>query len=345
MLDNLLGRRLSRKADRAAAFTLIELLVVIAIIALLISILLPSLQKAREQSKRTVCLATIKALATTSRLYAADDPGAWGIPVHPLQYKQDTDTPSYVGAYEYGGKSGVGFVNGNRDVKRYGTKEGFGPGTRALNNIMFKGGVPDYTNGTQEQWDRDEKLELKQYKCPSDNGPPRGGHCQDWINEGKDISSFDWFGTSYAANIFMIGSSNGTCCISTNSPYLRPISRVPNPSRTIYYEENIGRWAWSAKNEWCTFLTGSEVDPGPTGAIRGWHGQDWFYNRAFVDAHAEYQKVLIEGTKGPNGFFNHYFSFHGSDRRQPYILDIGLCQRRGGGRVVARSLAGPICDV
>ena len=51
------------------AFTLIELLVVIAIIALLISILLPSLASAREQSKSAACLAHIKNIPTTRRLY------------------------------------------------------------------------------------------------------------------------------------------------------------------------------------------------------------------------------------------------------------------------------------
>jgi hypothetical protein len=95
--------------------------------------------------------------------------------------------------------------------------------------------------------------------------------------------------------------------MSSNSPYLRPISRVPTPARTLYYEENIGRWAWSCKNELddCLWI-GQGVDPGPTKAVRGWHGKDWTYNRAFVDAHAEFQKVFIEGTEDSNGYANHY---------------------------------------
>ena len=53
-------------------FTLIELLVVIAIIAILMAILLPALNRAKEQGKRAVCLFNLKQLTFAWLLYADD---------------------------------------------------------------------------------------------------------------------------------------------------------------------------------------------------------------------------------------------------------------------------------
>lgn len=238
---------------------------------------------------------------------------ARGIPVHPGQFAQDSNDPTFIGAYEWGGKSGVGrpdFLGGDSPLhSKYGTKAGFGPATRPLNDVLYPSGFKDNGNPYNRVGaTNDTTLELGLFSCPADDGPPRGGHCSDWVAHSEQ-SSFDHFGNSYAANVFLTGHPGR---VGSNSPYLRPLSRVPTPARTLYYEENIGRWAWAARRENCDVIASvfPGVDPGPTRVIRGWHGADWTYNRAFVDSHAETQRILIEGTEDAEGYSLHYRNEH-----------------------------------
>ncbi len=73
--------------NRKSAFTLIELLVVVAIIALLISILLPTLARAREQTRSVKCLANLKTLGQGVLVFTAENKDKLPGPLHPALYK------------------------------------------------------------------------------------------------------------------------------------------------------------------------------------------------------------------------------------------------------------------
>src|SRR5437762_14221327 len=63
--------------NRKKAFTLVELLVVIGIIAVLISMLLPALNKAREQARSAKCLSNLRQLAIATIQYCNNNKGSF----------------------------------------------------------------------------------------------------------------------------------------------------------------------------------------------------------------------------------------------------------------------------
>jgi prepilin-type N-terminal cleavage/methylation domain-containing protein len=91
------------------AFTLIELLVVISIIALLIAILLPALQKARDQALLVKCLSNTRQSLVAINGYANDHDGQWPNNTQAMIDGEDADPREWNGRYAYLADSNYGY--------------------------------------------------------------------------------------------------------------------------------------------------------------------------------------------------------------------------------------------
>jgi hypothetical protein len=279
MVANSTGRR---SATARSAFTLIELAAVGAAAAVLITQALLGAAALRGKSRAVSCQDKLGQIARASLVYGAADAFEQVIPVGVGDVDSQYTRFSF---YAFGGKSGVG-VASDPAQSEFGTGNQMGPARRPLNAILFKTPFPDwYAQEVVEHYLDDARLDLDVYHCPDDRGFP-GMHHRAWKDSG--LSSYDFYGTSYAANAFWISDPLSPRYLMTNSMYWRPASFVPNPGNTIMYWENAARYALYSDNP----EYGADQPPGECrryfGApyiAHGWHGQDWRFNAALGDGH------------------------------------------------------------
>lgn len=247
-------------------FTVLELLVVIGITGLLIGLAVPGLSKARALGKRVQCLANLHALSGAAAAYAADDPGGQILPAHPIA---DRNVLHDEGFFDYGGATGAANV---WEGKRFGPSSERVAASRPLNDLLFS-----------RVDDSDASFDV--FRCPSDEGLPRGAHTSNprffdapMLNQPMFASvGTSYLGNAYRARIRPPGARAPR--YFSIGPFLRSGSAIPSPGSTVLLCEAV---MW--------YNTARPVSSGRIGwqGLPGWHSQSAQYNVAFADGHSRY---------------------------------------------------------
>lgn len=277
----------STRFGRCPAFTLIELLVVIAIIAMLISILLPALNSAREQGRKTVCLTNMRSIGMAVNQYLGND-------------EQENLPWTYI----YGPDQRTGQPSPWPD----GVDEAFPQGARFVSSYTWGGQIATkpYSDDARSHGDfwvtpaevrplnayldasATGRAAIKVTQCPGDRSAvsPRVGdrtqHDQAPIQDEGSRTSYEAYGNSYSINWFFMEEPDLTGWRLRNL--------FDHGKHSIWMNRNGSRaseWVIMWENQVDQLLDGATISMG--GRLGGgWHRRFSNHTFLFLDGHVEH---------------------------------------------------------
>ncbi len=284
--------------------SLIELISLIGVASIALMQASSALSDVRSKSRSLSCQDKLGQIARASLVYASQDRHENAIPIC---IRDALSTYARFSYYGYGGKGGAIHFDTTSISRDWDGRNLMGTMHRPLNGILYKkpfptpapissGGGPGTIN-----WAEDNRRDLDIYHCPEDNGFP-GMHHLMWKQYG--LSSYDYYGTSYSANTIHIYDPFEPGNLFTNSIYLRALSNVPDPDRTILYMENAGRFAIFSDDPELPNQANDDCRPvyrEEDGYIaNGWHGQPWHFNTTFGDGHVANVRIRSYANQAGN---------------------------------------------
>jgi prepilin-type N-terminal cleavage/methylation domain-containing protein/prepilin-type processing-associated H-X9-DG protein len=251
---------------KKTAFTLVELLVVIGIISVLIAMLLPALNKAREQAQMVAGASNMRQIGQAVFMYAQDNKGM-------LPYASQWDSPDGTTVNVYNRQTFFGLLTPYLGMKY----------------------APVWTDNVKNPW-----YEKSVLVCPSDDDHSRTDEFPLIMSRHKggrlsySVNGFlsDFYAPITGTSVFGPGQGSGT----------RKLAQIPDAAGTILLcESHGGVLGWSSDQVKIPSQTGTATYaytvanvPNPTGTIQydlgkqGYHmrsGNRGLNNWAFADGH------------------------------------------------------------
>ena len=250
---------------RRRAFTLVELLVVIGIIALLISILLPVLNKARQQANEVKCQSNMRQLYTAMVMYASESRDQ--IPYCNLQGNVNSTNVYGFGWLFASGQFRTGWKAPNTNLNGgWPTTPALSPANGAMTGILYP-----YLNKN-----------LVPFHCP------------------LDIESAFWQGTESMTSYLMNGSQCGFGRLGSESPPRSPglkLNQVAHSAECVIFWEALEQPFQGQNNTGAHWNDGSSWAWEENIADRHFKGANVIY----LDGHSEWwdQRTWTFYATGP----------------------------------------------